>query len=277
MKKTIGLFVLALAFLAVGTTARAGSLALGYKLKPGQTWVCTRLSTTEMVVMGRNHTQRNKHTIAYTVSKGPKKGWVRLTARYIDKPRVTDDNRFGLGLYDLVFTADMHSSGEFRNIRVTGTDTPFPDASLDPGAQTAYIQGKQMIAQAHQPAVFWFPELPEDALEPGDEFEYEQNSKMGGAMMAGTTQNRQAFVLDEVVEGLAYFQVEERTVSRVKSVGGDVKTKSAGKGETIFDLETGMWTDIVMKRRMKIGGGTMMAGMADQDMKMMEKIEMQLK
>ena len=75
-------------------------------------------------------------------------------------------------------------------------------------------------------------------------------------------------------EGLVYFTLRESTRSKNSTMGGDVESTMSGKGETIFDLESGMWTEMFIKRKMTVGGAGMM-GAGSQDMFMVEKIEME--
>jgi hypothetical protein len=276
MKRFLFALLPAIVLLGAALDAFAGSVVLRYGFKPGQHWICKRLTHTEFMVMGKNQTQRNKHTIEYTVSKGPKKGWVHLSARYINPPPKTEENQGELILYDLTFHADIHASGDIRNVSVAGADKPVADPTLDPAAQAAIIQGRQMMADAHKAAVFWFPELPEERLSPGEDFEYKQKQKMGGQMMAFSAQSRQEFTLEEVGQGLAYFELREKTAGKHATAGAQVETKSAGKGETIFDLQNGMWMELVIKRKMSVAG-LPMGGSGGQDMQMKEKLEMQLR
>lgn len=275
MKRFFHLVVTLLLLFGAASVVGADGVALSYGFKPGQQWTCKRLSLTEFMAMGKMQTQRTRHTIVYTVSKGPKKGWVHLSARYTDPPADAKDNPMVMALYDLTFHADVHPSGDTRAVRVEGLDQPAADPTLDPMAQAGLRQGRQMMADAYKDAVFWFPELPVEKLAPGDEFEFRQRSKMGNQMMAVTSQSRQEFTLDEVDQGLAYFELREKTISQNKTMGSDVKTKSAGKGESIFDLKSGMWIELVVKRKMSVGNLPVMGG--DQEMQMMEKMEMQLK
>jgi hypothetical protein len=274
MKRFTGPVIFMLAVCLWAAIALGDSIKLHYNLKPGQKWVCHRLSQTEFMIMGKKQIQRNRHTIEYTVSKGTKKGWVKIAARYIDPPAPTDENKYSLGLYDLTFHADMHSSGDTRNIRVQGADKPIADPTLDASAQAALIQGKQMMADSYKAAVFWFPELAEEPLVPGDEFEYKQTHHAGGNMMTYKAQSRQVFVLDDISQGLAYFTLKESTRSKNSAMGSEFQGTISGKGQTIFDLKNGMWTEMVIKRKMKFSGAGMM-GAGGQDMFMVEKIDME--
>ena len=121
-----------------------------------------------------------------------------------------------------------------------------------------YEQSSKMIAEAWKNAVFWFPELPEDGLEPGDEFEVTKKMGMGneGMGMKMESVSKQVFTLDEVADGLAYFSVRERTITKSNAtMGSKSDTKTAGKGEAVFDLKNGMWTDMTIKSHSNLNLG----------------------
>lgn len=252
----------------------SGSVQLRYGLSPGQQWECTRMTHMEFMVMGKKQVQRQKHTILYKVSKGKRKGWVHLTARYINPPAKTAENKYAMGQYDLIFSADFHRSGDIRNIQVQGADKPMNDPSYTPQEKMAMVQTNKMLAKSLQPAVFWFPELTEDPLAPGDEFEEKRTHGVKDPNMTTLSKRRTIFVLEEVSQGLAYFSTKERLTSKTTTMGGAMDTKSAGKGETIFDLKAGMWIEYVSKTKMNFSGA-MMGGQSGQDMYMTEKVLMQ--
>jgi hypothetical protein len=79
----VGLFVLS--SLAITTSSMAESCELKYKLIPGQKWICIFSSKNESSFMGKKNNNQSKHIYEYSVSKGPKKGWVSIKARI--KPR----------------------------------------------------------------------------------------------------------------------------------------------------------------------------------------------
>lgn len=276
MKPLTALLIALAALVALPTPALSGRIQLRYGFSPGQQWECKRMSHMEFMVMGQKQVQRQKHTLLYTVSKGQKKGWVRLTARYIDPPAKTRENRFAMGQYDLVFTADFHHSGDTRNIKVEGVDKYMNDDTLLPQEKMAMAQTNKMLAQSLKQVVFWFPELSEEALEPGDEFEERRTHGIKDPNMTAKSKHRATFTLEEVSGGLAYFTTKERLSGKTTTMGGAMDTKSAGKGETIFDLKAGMWIEFVAKRKMSFAGA-MMGGQNGQEMYMTEKVVMQLR
>ena len=140
----------------------AGGVRLRYGFAPGQKWECTRKTQMTFEVMGKTQVQRQKDTILYTVAKGPKKNWVRLTAKYINPPPRTPENQYTLGRYDLIFSADLHTTGNTRNIQVQGADKASNDPSIPPQQKKAIVQINKEMAQNLQPEVFWFPELPKE-------------------------------------------------------------------------------------------------------------------
>jgi hypothetical protein len=188
----------------------------------------------------------------------------------------------GMDLSKLLFTADMHQSGELRNIQYSGSVMPPMDkdaGELPPGMEAMYEQSTKMVAKAWENAVFWFPELPEEPLQPGDEFEATHKMAMGNESMGMQMQSvsKQVFILDEVSEGLAYFSVKERTVLKSDApMGGNADTQTSGKGDAVFDLREGIWTDLTMKSRSKVEIGSIPGmGKTSQELNQISKYRME--
>ncbi len=274
MKATCFLLISLVTLLWSASPAMPGAVNLRYGFAPGQQWECTRMSRMTFMVMGQKQTQQQRHTLLYTVSKGPKKNWVRLTARYINPPTKTEENKYALGQYDFTFTAEVHSSGDIRNVAVTGVDTVMQDASLGPQEKSALLQSNKIMAESLKPSVFWFPELPEEALQPGDEFEDKRSHGFKDPNMASSTQTRKVFVLEDISAGLAYFSTKERHATKMSTMGGAMDGSSTGKGEIIFDLKEGMWIELTTQSKMKFSGA-MMGGGEGQEMLMTEKVVLQ--
>ena len=250
-----------------------------YKLAPGQVWIGTLSSQSESSFMGQKQVNRSKNVIEYQVLKGPKKRWVTLSARIKSKPAGSQ----GGGQMDLStmrFRADLHVSGEIRNVQSSGPTPPAGQSTegMPKEALEALKQSYQFVAEAWKNAVFWFPEFPEEALQPGDEFEMKEKMGAGGpGGMKMTTVSKQVFTLEEVSEGLAYFSVKQRFITKSSApMGGKSDTKSAGKGEAIFDLQQGMWIDLETKSRSKVKFGNM-PGMdgSSHDMLQISKVRME--
>ena len=281
MKKLVLSAIIVILALTAGTSAMAGGCTLKYKLAPGQEWICTLVSKNESSFMGQKNVNQSRQTYAYKVSKGPRKGWVTLTASIISKGA---EGQGQMDLSKLRFTADVHTSGEIRNIQYTGSVMPDmgPEAAqMPPDMKKMMEDSYKMIPEAYKNSVFWFPEVPEDKLEIGDEFDVQRTMGMGGsgAGMQMETLIKQVYTLEEVSKGLAYFSVKERSVTKTKGVaGGQSETKMAGKGDAIFDLELGMWLELTEKSRAKVNLSGI-GGMGDkpQDMNIILKYEMEQK
>jgi hypothetical protein len=258
----------------------AGSHTLHYKLTPGQVWICTLSAQNESTFLGKKNVSRSKSVIEYRVSRGPRSGWVSLTARI-----KSQSNQSG-GQIDpsrILFKADMHRSGEIRTIQYSGSAVlPMGEGAdqLPPEAAAALEQSSRLIAEAWKNAVFWFPEIPEEPLEPGDEFEATQKLSMGGggSGIQVETVSKQVFTLEDVSGGLAYFSVKERSLTETSgAVGGKTKTKTAGKGEAIFDLRQGMWIEMTTKTRSHVHMGSLpgTSGGGSQDTYTISKVRME--
>jgi hypothetical protein len=226
--------------------------------------------------MGKKNVFQTKTNIEYKVSDGPQKGWVSLTARITSQSGSNRDGNDGqMDLTKIQFTSDMHDSGEIRNIQYSGSALPSmgDDAGEIPKEMAAmYEQSSNMIADAWKNAIFWFPELPENAIKPGDEFEVTHKMGTGGEGigMSMKSVSKQVFTLEDVNEGLAYFSVKERTITKSTAAqGGKTDSKTAGKGEAIFDLREGMWIDMTLKSQSKVQLGHI-PGMSDTDQELFQ-------
>ena len=271
-----------LSSLATATSSMAESCKLKYRFTPGQKWICIFSSKNESSFMGKKNISQSKHIYEYSVSRGSKKGWVNLKARI--KPQKGASAAGQMDLSKLRFTAEVHSSGEIRNIQYSGNVMPDLGDNSDqmtPQMKEMIAQSYKMIPEAYKNSVFWFPEVPEEKLEIGDEFEVKRKVGMGGSgsAMQMETVSKQVFTLEDVSQDLAYFSVKQRSVTKTGgSMGASSKTKIAGKGEAIFDLKQGMWLELTEKSRAKVQISGL-AGMGDtnQDMNIILKYEMEQK
>jgi len=145
---------------------------------------------------------------------------------------------------------------------------------LGPQEKSALLQSNKIMAESLKPSVFWFPELREEALQPGDEFEDKRSHGFKDPNMASSTQTRKVFVLEDISVGLAYFSTKERHATKMSTMGGAMDGSSTGKGEIIFDLKEGMWIELTTQSKMKFSGA-MMGGGEGQEMLMTEKVVLQ--
>jgi hypothetical protein len=274
-------YILLVTYILISVPAYAGPHVFFYKIAPGQVWQATAGSQSESQFMGQKNVTRTKNVIEYQVLKGPKSGWVTLTAR------IVSSSQGAAGPTDpslMRFKADMHKSGEIRNISTSGADQM--SAQIDgqgiPSEMAAmYKQSFQFMMDAWKASVFWFPEFPEDGMEPGDEFDMIQKSSMGGSGvgMEMKAVSKQVFTLEDVSEGLAYFSVKERSLTKSSGPGGGkTDTKTAGKGEAVFDLREGMWVEMTTKSRIKVKLGNIPGmGSGDSETLNIHKITMDKK
>lgn len=259
MKRILLIIGLTTALVVFATGSFAGSVRLKYKLLPGQRWRVTLLSQSETTVMGTKDVNRSKTIIEYQVTKGPRAGWVSLNARIKSQQNEQGESLADqTGLNRVTFKADMHSSGEMRNIHYEGVASLPSDGDaehLTPEMKAMMQQSATLLAEIWKDAVFWFPELPEDTLELGDEFDVTKKMGVGGAGTGLQTETlvKQVFTLEDVSRGLAYFSVKERSITRMKgAMGGTSDTKGLSKGEAVFDLTEGMWIEFVTKDRFEV-------------------------
>ncbi len=270
------IFKLFVIFSIVSISLFAGGVKLQYKLKPGQKWVCSLSSKNESSFMGEKSIDRSKREFIYKISKGKKQGWVSISANIKSSPK---DKESGMDMSRMSFKADMHKSGELRHVQYSGSPFVQQSANIPPEMQAMMDQQENMIGNMYKNAVFWFPELPEEKLQVGDEFDVKRAIGTGGGAMQTKTLIKQVFTLEDVSKGLAYFSVKQKSLTKTKSqIAGKSETKMLGKGEAIFDLNSGMWLEVTEKSRAKISLSGI-AGMGDMssDMKIVSKYEMEMK
>ena len=246
LKFTIIIFAL----LFSGAALATDSCTLVYKMKPGQLWQADAASQFKSTGgVGDDSASQSSYTVRYRIMKGDKRDWVKIEGRIVKHSAQSEG---GMDYSKLTYTADMHSSGELRNIKHSGSAMPpIPEEQLAAmPAQYADMmrQSGDMVARAMQMGVFWFPEVPEDRLSVGDVFETVQKSDLGsGPMMQSQTVVKTEYTLEEVSQGLAYFSVRTRAQTKSGGMGGSMDSKTAGKADAIFDLEQGMWVEMTMK------------------------------
>lgn len=234
-------FISSLVFVATGILAVSLSQAaaghkLAYKLKPNQHWIKTDRHETHSEAMGFKTVSRHTTVIKYHIKPGKKTGWVVLEGSIVSNTTQMDDQPpqdFGV-LQGIKYSANVHTSGDTRQIEVSGGD-----------------KATRLSADAHKVSVFWFPDLPEDPLLPGDEFDWKQNMAIkdpGG--MSITVATKWRFLLEDVDQGLAYFSIQSQSKTQTQAAMGTASMPSVNKGEGIFDLKEGMWVEWRLKGKM---------------------------
>jgi len=250
-----------------GMASAADSCRLAYKMSPDQIWVTEVVSQFKSTAAGAEAMPPTRYSVRYRVQKGGKPGWVRLQAKFISHSAHVEG---GPDYTKLTYTADMHTSGELRNISHSGSAMPqLPKEQLDamPPQFAAMMAGQgDMIAKAMQSGVFWFPEVPEDKLIIGDSFDVVKKSDAGSSsMMQMQTVMKTEYTLEDVSQGLAYFSVRQRSQSKASGMGASSNTKTAGKADAIFDLERGMWVEMTTRTQISSSfggaGGSDMGGL----------------
>jgi hypothetical protein len=258
MKKILGITILIV--LLASPMAFAGPFVFGYKLKPGKKYVTTMSSQTETHFMSQKNISRSRTVIEYTIMPGLKKDWVLLTAR-IRSQRDENGQDTGqmTGMYQIEYSADMHQSGEIRNIKYTGAKlSPEMEEqikTLPPETAAMVMQSADFMAEQWKDPIFWFPEFTENKLRIGDQFEVTKKGASGspGFAMQNQFLSKQVFTLESVLNNLAYFSVEERTLMKSSgAMGSQSEVKSLGKSKAVFDLKAGLWIELVSKYRSQV-------------------------
>jgi hypothetical protein len=245
-------------WLMVGHSQAEAGHRLMYKFKPNQQWVKTDRYETHSEAMGFKTVSRHTTVVKYQVKPAKKTGWVALEGSIVSNTTQMDDQApQDLGvLQGIKYTAIVHTTGDTRQIEVSGGDA-----------------AARLSAEAHKVSVFWFPELPEEALQLGDEFDWVQNMAIKDPSgMSITTATKWSFLLEEVDSGLAYFSIKSRSKTQTQSAMGGATMPSVNKGEGIFDLKEGMWVEWRLKGKMDMSS---IPGMGEMKAFMINKMSME--
>lgn len=198
-----------------------------YRFKEGDTWKMSERSETTTEMMGTKMVQRAKRMTVYKVARDLGKGWFRIAAQITAQKNWDDSGQVNEmnSLAGMHFSAEVHKSGVLKNYKVSGGNP----------------QMAQMIGPAMKPAIFFFPEFPDEALEPGDEFDSVIRYEMPGVMGMGGMKSviKMTYTLEDISDGLATFSIKQR----MKMKGSGMDIKSGGKSEAVFDLSQGMWVE----------------------------------
>ncbi|MGA1842537.1 MAG: hypothetical protein ACMUIU_18135 [bacterium] len=259
MKRTFKILPGVFSICLFAVTALAGSYKLEYKMAPGQNWLAT-FSTEKKSesAEGKDFSQVNA-IVEYKVSEGPEKNWISLTARIKSQDHpIGNKNTMPKDLSKIEYVADMHRSGKIKNAKFSGNVLPHLDDKIkkySPEKVDRYEQSSQIIAEAWKNTVFWFPDLPEDAMKPGDKFEVTKKMDMGKEAIGMNMQAvfKQVFTLKDVRDGLAFFIVKGYTTTNSTDEKlGESRTVTEGDGEAVFNIREGMWTDFTIKNQSKV-------------------------
>jgi hypothetical protein len=256
----------------------AGGYKFKYNIIPGQKWLCTLSHLSESRAARKKNIDRNKTKIQYRVFNGRKKGWVKLEAKIVYENKDAGP----VDMSKIVYSAAFHQSGEVRSIKYSGNFMPdFGENAAGIPKETMKMieQSYKMIPEAWKNALFWFPEFPEVRLEIGDEFDFKQKIGTGitGDPMQTRSVMKQTFILEDVSNGLAYFTVKDRSVTKGSTIGADFEVKAAGKGKAVFDMKQGMWLELTKKSRTNINmGKNLNINNKNHTMKNVSKYEMEL-
>lgn len=249
-------FMLVALMPAPASVMAADSCRLLYGWKPGQTWKAEIMNIYDSSA-AQGESQKNRSLITYRISKGDRAGWVHVKARIRNRQM-----QGGMDISRILYEAEVHSSGQLRNVHYTGSLMPEEQArqmqQMPEQMQQMMRRSYDMTADMMKQTVFWFPELPEDALQIGDEFEVVRKS---GASMPGMMQmqsvSKLIYVLEDIDNGLAYFSVRDKSVVRYKGTGSGT-TRISAKSDAVFDLKQGMWVEV--NTRGKVSGDYAMGG-----------------
>jgi len=215
-----------LAALVLACPAMAGQRFV-YRFEEGATWKMSDRSETTTEVMGTKMVQRAKRLTVYKIARDLGRGWVRVASQIVTQKNWNNDGQTSEmnAFAGMQFSADVHRLGTVKSFKVTGGNP----------------QMAQMVGPAMKPAIFFFPEFPEEALQPGDEFDTIIRYEMPGMMGMGGMKSaiKLTYTLEDISDGLATFSIKQRA----KMKGSGMEMKTAGQSEALFDINQGMWIE----------------------------------
>ncbi|RPI79920.1 MAG: hypothetical protein EHM45_01000 [Desulfobacteraceae bacterium] len=253
MKKSL---IFGIAFLWLTGSVWAAPYVFSYILKPGNQWTATVTSQTEIRSQDQKELIRSKTLIEYRVLQGIDPAWFMVAARVRSRTDYTGRSpQTDVNLYQTLFQADMHVSGDLRNVAYQmGTSSLHPPAfsRTAPGLSTQETGPFYDFMEQWQEMVFWFPVFPNTELKPGHSFEITQKRFMTDSDNQWQTRGlvKQILTLESVQNGLAVFSVQDRSAGITDAgFGSNTGTRSLTKAQAVFDLRQGMWVEWTSKYR----------------------------
>ena len=271
---------LALGLLALGSRgahADDAPVRLRYGWAPGQTWRGVYSVKREMRLAQDVQTDLGVARFDYAVLPDAKQGSLRLEVRFVSQETAAGPSP--LDFTPIVFHAGTDPLGHLRapGYQIGEARPPdLPGIEPDP---VAYQQMLEQAAAAWRHAAFWFPELPERPLAPGEEFVSRDDRDLGAGApgMGMWMKSERRYRLVSVAEGVARFRVEEN--SHVDAAAGpeSVASEQRAEGEALFDLALGMWTrhELVSSQKASFHGAPGAAPTGEATSRSVTTIEMQ--
>jgi hypothetical protein len=274
------------AALAVGLLAQGSRVGHAEDTKPaglrygwasGQSWRAVYSVKREMHVAQDVQRDLGVARFEYAVLPDTQPGALRLEVRFVSQETAAGPSP--LDFTPIVFRAGIDALGHLRDVGYQIGDARPPDLpGIDPDP-AEYREMLEQAAAAWRAAVFWFPELPEKPLAPGDEFAAREDRDFGGAApgMSMRMRSERHYHLVSVVDGVARFRVEEDSHVDAATGAQGVASQQRAEGEALFDLGLGMWTrhELVSSQRASFQGAPGSVGAGEATSRSVTTIEMQ--
>jgi len=226
---------------AAGEPLRAEPILLRYGLAPGQRWSAVQTVVREMKLGGDVRHDRASARFAYRVDRTERPDRLRFDAHMLSQTVGDEQSPFDFSV--IAYQAALDQRGVMSGVHFQLGEAEPPELpGVDPDP-VAFRQMLRQIAEAWIHAVYWLPELPERALEPGDAFTIRDADDVGGTdpgvrmQMASTT----TYTLREVDGHRARFEIAVRSTVDAATAQSEIESRRRGSGEALFDLELGMW------------------------------------
>jgi len=255
----------------------AAPVRLRYGWESGQSWRAVYSVKREMHLAQDVQSDLGVARFDYTVRSDAKQGELRLEVRFVSQETAAGPSP--LDFTPIVFRAGIDALGHLRapDYQIGEARPPdLPGIEPDP---VAYRQMLEQSAAAWRWAAFWFPELPERPLAPGEEFVSRDDRDLGSGApgMGMWMRSERHYRLVSVAQGIARFRVEEDSHVDAAAGAEGVASEQRAKGEALFDLALGMWTrhEIVSSQKASFHGAPPAVGAGEATSRSVTTIEMQ--
>jgi hypothetical protein len=235
---------LALALGALASAAAAddaAKLRLRYGWTAGQTWHATHSLERELKVAGELQRERGVAHFEYSVRADTEPAVLRLEARMLSQETLAGVSP--LDFSAVLFRTRVDAQGRQQGAHYAISEAQPPAISGVQSDPIAYRRMLRQVASAWRHSVFWFPELPERSLAPGEDFVVQEDRDLGGEQpgVSMRIRNTRKYRLLAVESGVARFHVEEVSSVEAAAAESGLASTERAEGEALFDVALGMW------------------------------------
>lgn len=272
--------LLALALLAFASGAGAADPArvrLRYGWTVGQVWRATYSLTRELGSADAPQHDRGVARFEYNVQADSEPGALRLEARMLSQETAAGVSP--LDFSAVVFRTRVDAQGRQQGSHYAIGEAQPPSIKGVESDPVAYRRMLRQVASAWRNAAFWFPELPERSLSPGEAFVVREERDLGGEEPGVSLRihSTSTYRLLAVEDAVARFHVEQVSAVAGSAADSAIESEERAEGEALFDLALGMWTrqQLVSSSSARYSGAQGGAGSGQTSVRSTNSVEMQ--